>query len=311
MFIQKKRPGGIPQRQLGMTGEWVSIVCMGGWHVGHIAKEEGEGQAEAIMHEALDRGVNFFDNSWDYHDGYAESVMGLVVKQRRDDVFLMTKNCRRDYAGSKQCLEDSLRRLQTDHLDLWQFHECNFYYDPDRILMEGGLRAAVEALQAGKVRFVGFTGHKNPAVHRMMSTIFKFDTAQMPINACDAHYHSFQALIPDFEKLGIGVIGMKSLGGRGDDGRGILLQTGLPATMLIAYALSQPISSLVMGIGSRADFNQAMAVATDFDPLSEEEQQRIRELTFEDGKTGHLELFKTTSKFDGHKYLNQCQRSHS
>src|SRR5258707_15773788 len=177
---------GLPTRVLGKTGQRVSIVCLGGWHIGSV-KDENE--AIRIMHAAMDEGINFFDNAWDYHDGHSEEVMGkaLAMDGRRNKVFLMTKNCERDYKGSMQCLEDSLRRLKTDHLDLWQFHELVYDNDPDWIFEKGGIKAALEARKAGKVRFIGFTGHKDPRIHlKMLGKPHDWDTAQMPINIMDA-----------------------------------------------------------------------------------------------------------------------------
>ena len=154
---------GLPTRALGRTGQRVSILCLGGWHIGSI---EDDAEAIRIMHAAIDEGMTFFDNGWDYHDGGSEEVMGRALADgRRDKVFLMTKNCERDYEGSKQCLDDSLRRLRTDHLDLWQFHEMIYDNDPDWVFDKGGIRAALEARKAGKVRFIGFTGHKDPRIH--------------------------------------------------------------------------------------------------------------------------------------------------
>src|SRR3984893_1546130 len=154
---------GLPTRELGRTGQRVSIMCLGGWHIGAI-KDEAE--AIRVMHAAIDEGINFFDNAWDYHDGHAEEIMGkaLAMDGRRNKVFLMTKNYERDYKGSMQCLDDSLRRLRTDHLDLWQFHELVDDNDPDCIFEKGGIKAALEARKAGKVRFIGFTGHKDHTI---------------------------------------------------------------------------------------------------------------------------------------------------
>ncbi|HYM13329.1 MAG TPA: aldo/keto reductase, partial [Bryobacterales bacterium] len=185
-------PGGIPTRLLGRTGERVSILCLGGWHAGAAASKD---EAIRIMHAAIDEGVNFFDNAWDYHDGISEEWMGeaLSTGGRRHKVFLMTKNCERDYAGSMKDLEESLRRLRTDHLDLWQFHEMVYDNDPDWVFEKGGIKAALEARRAGKVRFIGFTGHKDPRIHlKMLGKPHPWDTAQMPINVLDAHYRSFQ-----------------------------------------------------------------------------------------------------------------------
>ena len=170
------------------------------------------------MHEAIDQGMTFFDNAWDYGDGRSEQLMGraLATGGRRQKVFLMTKNCNRDYKGSMQHLEESLRRLKTDYLDLWQFHEINFEDAPERVFSEGGMKAALEAKKSGKVRFIGFTGHKDIDLHNeMLKRSDEWDTCQMPINILDAHYRSFQKnIVPVCNKRNMGVIGMKGLGRR-------------------------------------------------------------------------------------------------
>ncbi|MFN8009182.1 MAG: aldo/keto reductase [Terriglobia bacterium] len=205
---------GIPKRPLGKTGVSVSILCLGGWHIGAVAEKA---EATRIMHAAIDEGITFFDNAWDYHDGRSEEWMGDALAQegKRNKVFLMTKNCERDYAGSMRDLEDSLRRLKTDHLDLWQFHEIVYDNDPDWVFEKGGIKAAIEAQKAGKVRFIGFTGHKDPRIHlKMLNKPFDWDTAQMPINVMDALYRSFQnEVVPVCLARQIGVLGMKSLAG--------------------------------------------------------------------------------------------------
>src|SRR5260370_27066604 len=183
---------GLPTRVLGRPGQRVSILGLGGWHLGAF---KDDADSIRLMHAALDEGITFFDNAWDYHDGRSEELMGRALAEggRREKVFLMTKNCERDYQGSQRCLEESLRRLRTDHLDLWQFHEMVYDNDPDWVFEKGGIRAAVEARKAGKVRFLGFTRHKDPRSHlRMLDKPFDWDTAQMPINVMDAPYRSFQ-----------------------------------------------------------------------------------------------------------------------
>ncbi len=191
---------GVPTRELGRTGQRVSIACLGGWHVGAI-KDEAE--AIRVMHAAIDEGINFFDNAWDYHDGHAEEIMGkaLAMDSRRNKVFLMTKNCNRDYKGSMQCLEDSLRRLKTDHLDLWQFHELVYDNDPDWIFEKGGIKAALEARKAGKVRFIGFT---------------------------DAHQHHGRA-VPKFSGRGDPGVPEEKCGGDRHEGTGGRLSARSPA----------------------------------------------------------------------------------
>jgi uncharacterized protein len=170
---------GLPTRVLGRTGAEVSILGLGGWHIGAVKDED---DAIRIMHAAIDEGITFFDNAWDYHDGHSEEVMGraLSMDNRRDRVFLMTKDCERDYAGSMRCLEDSLRRLRTDYVDLWQFHELVYDNDPDWVMEKGGLRAALEARAQGKVRFIGFTGHKDPRIHlKMLGKPHDWDTTTL------------------------------------------------------------------------------------------------------------------------------------
>jgi aryl-alcohol dehydrogenase-like predicted oxidoreductase len=294
LAAQEDDPSGLPTRPLGKTGEKVSIVGLGGWHIGSIA----EPTAIAIMHEAIDNGMRFFDNSWDYHNGGAETVMGkaLATGGRRDKVFLMTKNCARDYRGSKQHLEDSLRRLKTDHLDLWQFHEINYADDPEWIVERGALKAAIEAKEEGKVRHIGFTGHKEiDYLTKMLAVDFAWDTAQMPINVLDPHYRSFQKhVVPACNRRQIGVIGMKSLA------CGIIPdEIGLGADVCRRYALSLPISTLVCGITSRENLKQDLAVARHFKPMTAAElKQQVAE-SEEAGKDGRYERFKTTTQFDG------------
>ena len=192
----------------------MSILCLGGWHIGSV---EDSAEAIRIMHAAVDEGLTFFDNCWDYHDGGSEEVMGRALADgRRDKVFLMTKNCERDYAGSMKCLDDSLRRLRTDRIDLWQFHEIIYDNDPDWVFDKGGLKAALEARKAGKVRYIGFTGHKDPRIHSRCWRSPSTGTAcQFPVNVLDVHYRSFQKqVLPVCLKKKVGAIGMKGFGGR-------------------------------------------------------------------------------------------------
>jgi predicted aldo/keto reductase-like oxidoreductase len=291
---QEDSPDGVPKRALGRTGEKVSIVGMGGWHIASIPEADGI----AIMHEAIDNGMTFFDNAWDYHDGGAEEVMGkaLATGGRRDRVFLMTKNCARDYEGSKKHLEDSLRRLRTDRLDLWQFHEINYPKDPDWIFDRGALKAALEAKKEGKVRHIGFTAHKDiDHVKKMLGKPFDWETVQMPINIMDAHYRSFQkTIVPECNRRRIGVIGMKSLA------CGVLpKEAGIAADVCRRYALSLPISTLVCGITSRENLKQDLAVARGFRPMVPADIERLLAETKEAGKDGRYERFKTTKQYDG------------
>jgi aryl-alcohol dehydrogenase-like predicted oxidoreductase len=289
---QQPHSSGLPRRPLGKTGEKICIIGLGGWDIGNV-KELGE--AVAIMQEAVDEGLTFFDNCWDYHDGHSEEIMGkaLATGGRRDKVFLMTKVCARDYEGAKRQLDDSLRRMQTDRIDLWQFHGIKWNDDPQLIFDEkkGAVRAALEARKAGKVRYLGFTGHKDPDHHlAMLKQDFAYDTVQLPLNVLDAHYRSFQNLVlPVCNKRRIGTIGMKALAAQ----RGIIpRKLGLDATLARRYVLSLPVSTLVCGIQSRTNLQQDIAVARNFKPVTEEEMKALADRVQEVAKTGKLEAYK-------------------
>jgi uncharacterized protein len=292
LAAQEPHASGIPRRSLGRTGEKVSIIAVGGWDIGNV-KDHAE--AIAIMHEAIDEGVTFFDNCWDYHDGHSEQIMGQALASggRRDKVFLMSKVCARDYQGATKHLEDSLRRLKTDRLDLWQFHGIQWEDDPDLIFDEtkGAVRAALEAKKAGKVRYLGFTGHKDPKFHlAMLQKPFAYDTVQMPLNVLDAHYRSFQKLVlPECGKRGLGVIGMKALASQD----GILVRRlGIRAPLARRYALSLPISALVCGMQSRDNLRQDMAMARAFKPVTAEEMTRLAAQVESVAKDGKVEAYK-------------------
>ncbi len=296
---------GMPTRVLGRTGQRVSIVCLGGWHIGSV-KEDAE--AIRIMHAAIDDGLTFFDNAWDYHDGHSEEVMGkaLAMDGKRAKVFLMTKNCERDYAGSMKNLDDSLRRMKTGHLDLWQFHENNYDNDPDWVFEKGGMKAALEAQKAGKVRFIGFTGHKDPRIHlKMLSKPHDWDTAQMPINVCDAFFRSFQKeVVPVCLRKNVGVIGMKGLAGGGVQGR-LIEELGLTSDECYRYCLSLPVTAQVMGITSMAQLKADVALARNFKPMTVTEMNAFRERVRAQGTDGRHELFKSTQVFDGPHHRKQ------
>ncbi|HEY3128571.1 MAG TPA: aldo/keto reductase [Acidobacteriota bacterium] len=301
----RSSPGGIPTRPLGRTGERVSILCLGGWHIGAVQNPQ---DALRIMHAAIDQGITFFDNAWDYHDGGSEEIMGraLAMDGRRKKVFLMTKNCERDYEGSVRNLNDSLRRLRTDYIDLWQFHEMVYDNDPDWVFEKGGIKAAVEAQKEGKVRYIGFTGHKDPRIHlKMLDKPFDWDTAQMPINVMDAHYRSFQKqVVPICLQKKVSVIGMKSLAGGYPKGR-IPASAGVSAPECIRYALSLPISALVVGIISMQDLEQDLAVARNFKPMEEAEKAQLLGRVKLEASDGRHELFKSTQTFDGPHHRRQ------
>lgn len=301
----RAEPGGIPTRPLGKTGERVSIICLGGWHIGATKTDQ---EAIKIMHAAIDNGLTFFDNAWDYHNGGSEKIMGkaLALEGKRKNVFLMTKNCERDYEGSKRNLEESLKRLQTDYIDLWQFHEMVYDNDPDWVFDKGGLKAALEAQKAGKVRYIGFTGHKDPRILlKMLDKPYHWDTAQMPINILDANYRSFQKqVLPVCLEQETAVIGMKALGGGGGEAV-IPSNLGISAKECRRYALSLPISALVAGISTMEHLEQDLAIAREFKPMSESEmagyQQRFKEVASD----GRFELFKSTQGFDGAHHRRQ------
>ena len=301
VLAQRSSGDGIPTARLGRTNEQVSIICLGGWHIGAV---EDKKEAHRIMHRAIDEGVNFFDNAWDYHDGGSEELMGdaLASHGLRKKVFVMTKNCERDYEGSKRNLEDSLRRLRTDYIDLWQFHEINYDNDPDWVFDKGGLKAALEAKKEGKVRYIGFTGHKDPRIHlKMLAKPYDWDTSQMPINIMDAHFRSFQKeVVPVCLNKNVGVIGMKSLGGSPTSPQGrIPSQSKISAEQCIRYALSLPIASLCVGIRSMKDLEQDVGIARGFQTLSDSDKEQLIRMAAAEGGDGRHEMFKSTNHFDG------------
>lgn len=289
--------GEVPKRPMGKTGLQVSYMGLGGYHLGSV-KEEGE--AMDIVAKAIDHGVNFFDNAWEYHEGLSEERMGKALEGKRDRVVLMTKVCThgRGKDVAMRMLEESLRRLKTDHLDVWQIHEVIYDNDPDLIFAPGGAAEALQqAKQQGKVRFVGFTGHKDPEIHlKMLSHGFPFDTVQMPLNAFDATFRSFeQHVLSEANKRGMAVFGMKSLGGSGESvaGGGITPEDGL------RYAMSLPVATTISGMDTMQVLEQNLKVAIGFQPLTAAEMQAIRDRSRRDAGDGRYELFKTTKKYDG------------
>jgi uncharacterized protein len=289
--------GPIPKRPLGKTGVDVSIIGVGGYHLG-AAKDQTE--AKAIVDAAIDAGINFFDNAWEYHDGTSEEWMGAALQGKRDRVVLMTKVCThgRDKSVAMQMLEESLRRLQTDHLDVWQIHEVIYDNDPDLIFRpNGAAEALVQAKKDGKVRFVGFTGHKDPSIHlKMLSHDFPFDTVQMPLNCLDATFRSFeQQVLPDANRRGIAVLGMKSMGGSGE----LVAHGAVTASDALRYAMSLPVAVTISGMESPAVLRQNLEVACGFQPMTAAEMQHLRERCKFNASDGRFELFKTTKKYDG------------
>jgi predicted aldo/keto reductase-like oxidoreductase len=295
---------GLPTRILGRTGQRVSIICLGGWHIGSV-KDDNE--AVRIMHAAIDEGLTFFDNAWDYHDGHSEEVMGKALAGgKRQKVFLMTKNCERDYAGSMKNLDDSLRRLGTDHLDLWQFHEMVYDNDPDWVFEKGGLKAALEAKKAGKVRHIGFTGHKDPRIHlKMLAKPYDWDTAQMPINLLDRYYRSFQQeVVPVCLKKNVGVIGMKGLAGGNTEGR-LIEKLGMRAEDCYRYCLSLPVTAQVLGITTMEQMKADVAMARNFKPMATAEREALLSKVRDEASDGRHELFKSAKTYDGPHHRKQ------
>jgi aryl-alcohol dehydrogenase-like predicted oxidoreductase len=294
---------GLPTRVLGRTGVRVSVLGLGGWHIGSI-KDDNE--AIRLMHTAIDEGLTFFDNAWDYHDGRSEELMGkaLAMDGRRNRAFVMTKNCERDYAGSMRNLEDSLRRLRTDRIDLWQFHEMVYDNDPDWVFEKGGIKAAIEARQQGKVRFIGFTGHKDPRIHlKMLAKPHAWDAVQMPVNIMDPHYRSFiREVLPACAKNNVGVIGMKGLGG--GEGR-FLTHAGLTVNECVRFCLSQPVAVQIMGITNMQQLKQNIGLARAFKPLSQPEADQLLSRVKDMAGDGRHELFKSTKAFDGPHHRKQ------
>ena len=290
-------PDQVPQRQLGKTGVQVSALGVGGYHLGSTKDQQ---EANEIVARALDAGINFFDNCWDYHDGLSEERLGVALKGKRDQAFVMTKVCThgRGKDVAMQQLEESLRRLQTDHLDLWQIHEVIYYNDPDLIFAQGGAaEALLAAKQQGKVRFVGFTGHKDPAIHlRMLTQDFPFDTVQMPLNCLDATFRSFETqVMPEANRRGIAVLGMKSMGGSGE----IISHGAATPSDALRYAMSLPVATTISGMDSLGVLEQNLAIANGFQPMKPEEMQALRERVRVFAADGRYELFKTTKKYDG------------
>ncbi|MCO6046775.1 aldo/keto reductase [Aeoliella sp. ICT_H6.2] len=305
VFAQQRDDGaGLPKRQLGKNGPLVSVFGLGGHHIGQLGKREGDPAAVKLMHRALDEGLTFFDNAWDYHDGYSEQLMGKAIADRRDKVFLMTKVCDRDYEGAKRQLDESLQRLQTDVIDLWQFHEMVYDNDPDWVFEKGGIRAAREAVKAGKVRYIGFTGHKDPSIHlKMLNKPQAWTSSQMPINVCDYFFRSFlHQVAPQCQAQGTGVIAMKTMGGGAGN---IPNSTGVSHPDCLRFALSQPVSTAVTGMTSDRDLDQALEVGRNFQPLSAKEQAAMLAKVEEVAADGRHELFKTTKNFDGGYHRKQ------
>jgi predicted aldo/keto reductase-like oxidoreductase len=290
---------GIPYRELGRTGQRVSLVGIGGYHLG---KQADSNVSIAIIRKALDEGINFLDNCWDYNGGESEIRMGKALRDGyREKAFLMTKIDGRSKASATAQLEESLRRLQTDRIELLQFHEIIRDTDPDRIFAPGGaLEAVLAAKKAGKIRFIGFTGHKSPDIHlKMLATAaqhhFSFDTVQMPLNVMDAHFDSFEKkVVPVLQKDDIGILGMKPMG----DHFILDTKTATPVECL-HYAMNLPTSVVITGCDSLPILEQALKAARSFRSMTESEVSTLLAKTAQAAQAGKYELYKTSHHFDG------------
>jgi predicted aldo/keto reductase-like oxidoreductase len=290
---------GMPYRILGKTKERVSAIGLGGYHLGH---PPDPADAIRIVRSAIDRGITFMDNCWDYHLGESEKRMGLALRDGyRQRIFLMTKFDGRTKDSTARQIDDSLQRLQTDRIDLMQYHENIRLEDPDRFFApKGPLEALMEAKKAGKIRYIGFTGHKDPLVHLRMLDVaahhhFQFDTCQMPLNLMDAHFRSFEHMVlPKLVDQGIGVLGMKSMG----DGN-VLRSKRVTPTECLHYALNLPTSVVITGCERMEILDQAIEAAKTFRPLTHAEVIAMLSKTRDAAMTGEFEPFKTTPQFDG------------
>jgi len=290
----------MPMRRLGRTGVEVSLIGLGGWHLGF--KSMDEQLTIRIIRSAVDNGINFMDNCWDYNEGASEIRMGKALRDGyRERAFLMTKIDGRTKKDAAKQLDESLRRLQTDHIDLVQHHEILRYEDPHRIFDEQGANAAlVEARDAGKISFIGFTGHKDPRIHLYMLEVageygFTFDSVQMPLNVMDAHYRSFEKMVlPELVKQDIGVLAMKTLA------NGAILESKtVNAIECLQYAMNLPTSVVITGCESMENLEQALTAARTFEPMTEDQVKTLLSRTAQAASRGEYELFKTTSVYDG------------
>jgi aryl-alcohol dehydrogenase-like predicted oxidoreductase len=289
----------MPRRDLGRTGEKVSSIGVGGFHLGLPAVADGD--AVKIVRTALDRGLNFLDNSWDYNDGRSELLVGKALRDGyRQKAFVMTKIDGRTRESAAKQIDQSLLRLGVEHVDLLQFHEVIRFEDADRIFAPGGaLEAFLDARKAGKLRFIGFTGHKDPHIHLYMLHVaaergFHFDTVQMPINLMDPHFRSFtKNVVPVAVREGIGILGMKSMGS------GVILKSKTVTPLeCLHFALSQPTSVVITGMENMRDLNQAFQAAQSFERLTQAQVSALLAKTAKAGAEGEWELFKTTQHFD-------------
>jgi aryl-alcohol dehydrogenase-like predicted oxidoreductase len=288
----------IPNRAFGRHADVaVSALGVGGYHLGLTSSAR---EAVKIVHAAIDAGITFMDNAWEYHEGESERRMGEAIRDRRDRVFLMTKVCTHGRGAdvAMRQLNQSLKRLRTDYLDLWQIHECVYYNEPDRHFARGGVVEALErAKRDGKVRFVGFTGHKAPEIHlQMLAREYPFDSCQLPLNVFDSTFHSFEKrVLPELQRQRIAAIGMKSLCGEPN----VVRSKALSADEALRYALSLPVATTITGIDSMKVLRQNARIAESFKPLSNAQMDRLRYRVSPLAADGRFELYKTTAKHDG------------
>jgi predicted aldo/keto reductase-like oxidoreductase len=279
------------------------MICLGGFHsTVHL----NENESIRLIQRAIDEGITFLDNAWDYHDGKAEDRMGKAISQgnRRDKVFLMTKCCGRTAKDAQSHLEDSLSRLRTDHLDLWQFHEVVYDNDPDWIFAaDGAIETALKAKEQGKIRFLGFTGHKDPSIHlKMLEKPYPWATTQMPLSVLDAQFRSFeQKVLPVLNQRGIGPIGMKSLGGNGK----IVADGLIGVEEALRYVFSLPIATLVSGIDSEKVLEQNLKIVRDWKPMTADERTVVLAKVASVAGDGRYELFKSSKMYDSSYHRQQ------
>jgi uncharacterized protein len=291
------RTGEIPRRKLGRTGVEVCALGLGGYHLGLVKSQR---EAVRIVQAAVDEGITFLDNAWEYHDGRSETIMGRALDGRRPQVFLMTKVCThgRGRREAMRQLEQSLRRLRTDYLDLWQVHEVVYDNDPERHAAPGGvLEALDEAKRQGKVRFVGFTGHKSPAIHlKMLRLGFPFDACQLPLNCLDGTFRSFEReVLPDLAARGIAPLGMKSMGGDSE----MVKKKVVSAEEALRYAMSLPVATTITGIDSLKVLRQDLRIARGFSPLAASEMEGLRRRCADAAGDGRFEMYKVSMKHEG------------
>jgi predicted aldo/keto reductase-like oxidoreductase len=293
--IARAQDSSVPTRQFGNKDVQVSMLALGGHHIGRISDDQ---ESIRLIRQAIDHGVTFLDNAWEYHDGRSEELMGRALEEGyREKAFLMTKHHGREKKTAMQHLEDSLRRLKTDHIDLWQFHEVVYDADPDLIFAPGGgIEAAEEAKQQGKVRFIGFTGHKDPNIFlKMLAHKYEWDAVQMPVNPFDPHYRSFITnILPILVERGIAPIAMKSCGSKH------ILDTGIvSAEECLRYAWSQPVCTIVSGMENFDLLEQNIQLAKTFDPMDAQGQEQLIARTKDLASDGKHEPFKSTNAYDG------------